>query len=95
VVRVEQPGGDPMRLTSPEWYDALNAGKESVVCALPGDGDFARALLERADVILESFRPGVAARLASARTLRLRAPSTARSPASDGAAHTSNGRVTI
>ena len=63
VVRVEQPGGDPMRLTSPEWYDALNAGKESVVVELPGDGDFARALLERADVILESFRPGVAARL--------------------------------
>jgi crotonobetainyl-CoA:carnitine CoA-transferase CaiB-like acyl-CoA transferase len=63
VVRVEQPGGDPMRLTSPEWYDALNAGKESVVCELPGDGDLARALLERADVILESFRPGVAERL--------------------------------
>jgi len=63
VIRVEQPGGDPMRLTAPEWYDALNAGKESVVCELPGDSDFARALLERADVILESFRPGVAARL--------------------------------
>jgi alpha-methylacyl-CoA racemase len=63
VVRVEQPGGDPMRLTAPDWYEALNAGKESVVCDLPGDGDFARALLERADVILESFRPGVAARL--------------------------------
>jgi alpha-methylacyl-CoA racemase len=63
VVRVEQPGGDPMRLTAPEWYDALNAGKESVVCDLPGDVDFAHALLERADVILESFRPGVATRL--------------------------------
>jgi alpha-methylacyl-CoA racemase len=63
VVRVEQPGGDPMRLTSPDWYDELNAGKESVVCELPAEGDFARALLERADVILESFRPGVAARL--------------------------------
>jgi alpha-methylacyl-CoA racemase len=63
VVRVEQPGGDPMRLTSPDWYDALNAEKESVVCKLPGEGDFARALIERADVILESFRPGVAARL--------------------------------
>jgi alpha-methylacyl-CoA racemase len=63
VVRVEQPGGDPMRLTSPEWYDALNAGKESVVVELPAEGDFARALCERADVILESFRPGVAARL--------------------------------
>jgi len=63
VVRVEQPGGDPMRATSPDWHDALNAGKESVVCDLPAEGAFARALLARADVILESFRPGVAARL--------------------------------
>jgi crotonobetainyl-CoA:carnitine CoA-transferase CaiB-like acyl-CoA transferase len=63
VVRVEQPGGDPMRLTAAEWYDALNAGKESVICELPSDVGFARALIERADVILESFRPGVAARL--------------------------------
>jgi crotonobetainyl-CoA:carnitine CoA-transferase CaiB-like acyl-CoA transferase len=63
VVRVEQPGGDPMRLTSPEWYDALNAGKESVVCELPGDAAFAGALLDHADVVVESFRPGVAQRL--------------------------------
>ncbi len=52
-----------MRLTSPDWYDALNAGKESVVVELPAEVDFARALCEHADVILESFRPGVAARL--------------------------------
>jgi crotonobetainyl-CoA:carnitine CoA-transferase CaiB-like acyl-CoA transferase len=63
IVRVEQPGGDPMRLTSPDWHDRLNAGKESVVCELPGEQAFARALLGRADVVLESFRPGVAARL--------------------------------
>ena len=75
VVRVEQPGGDPMRATAPGWFDALNAGKESVVCALPDEAGFARALVERADVVLESFRPGVAERLgvgpeaASARTV--------------------------
>src|SRR5213593_1477816 len=63
VVRVEQPGGDPMRHTAPDWHDELNAGKESVVCALPEDSAFAQALLARADVVLESFRPGVAARL--------------------------------
>lgn len=57
VVRVERPGGDPMRATAPEWHDALNAGKESV------DWDLARPLLGRADVVLESFRPGVAAGL--------------------------------
>src|SRR5690242_15464989 len=63
VVRVEQPGGDPMRQTAPAWHDELNAGKESVVCNLPADAAFAQALLRRADVVLESFRPGVAARL--------------------------------
>ena len=63
VVRVEQPGGDPMRQTSGRWHDLLNAGKESVVCELPRERVFARSLLERADVVLESFRPGVAARL--------------------------------
>jgi crotonobetainyl-CoA:carnitine CoA-transferase CaiB-like acyl-CoA transferase len=63
VVRLEQPGGDPMRQTSPEWHDELNAGKESVVCELPREAEFARALLARADVVIESFRPGVASRL--------------------------------
>jgi alpha-methylacyl-CoA racemase len=63
VVRVEQPGGDPMRATAPGWHDALNAGKESVVCDLPADAPFLRGLLARADVVLESNRPGVLARL--------------------------------
>jgi alpha-methylacyl-CoA racemase len=63
VVRVEQPGGDPMRDTAPGWFDALNAGKESVLCDLPAEVPFLRALLARADVILETWRPGVAARL--------------------------------
>lgn len=63
VVRIEQPGGDPMRATAPGWFDALNTGKESVVCNLPNEAGFGRGLLERADVVLESFRPGVAARL--------------------------------
>jgi alpha-methylacyl-CoA racemase len=63
VVRIEQPGGDPMRATAPEWHDELNAGKESVVCDLPAEAPFAQALLARADVVLESFRPGVAGRL--------------------------------
>src|SRR5438067_5712116 len=63
VVRIEQPGGEPMRETAPGWHDALNAGKESVVCDLKDDASLARALLARADVALESFRPGVAVRL--------------------------------
>jgi crotonobetainyl-CoA:carnitine CoA-transferase CaiB-like acyl-CoA transferase len=63
VVRVEPPGGDPMRPTATEWDTALRAGSESVVCELPRDADFAQALCARADVVLEGFRPGVAARL--------------------------------
>lgn len=63
VVHLEPPGGDPMRFVEPGWEAELNAGKESVVCDLKADPAFARALLARADVVLESFRPGVAARL--------------------------------
>ncbi len=65
VVRIEPPDGDPMRATAPAWDAALNAGKESVVCDLKSDAGvaLARALLARADVVLEGFRPGVAARL--------------------------------
>jgi alpha-methylacyl-CoA racemase len=63
VVRVESPEGDPMRGTATAWDAALRAGVESVVCDLPHDADFARALCARADVVLEGFRPGVADRL--------------------------------
>jgi alpha-methylacyl-CoA racemase len=63
VVCVEQPGGDPMRTTAPAWHAALAAGKESVVVDLKADPSLAHALVARADVVLESFRPGVASRL--------------------------------
>jgi alpha-methylacyl-CoA racemase len=63
LVRVEPPGGDPMRPTATAWDAALRAGGESVVCDLPADAAFARALCARADVVVEGFRPGVAARL--------------------------------
>jgi len=63
VVRVEPPAGDPMRPTATAWDTALRAGSESVVCELPADAGFARALCARADVVLEGFRPDVAARL--------------------------------
>lgn len=63
VVHVEAPRGDPMRETAPAWDDALRAGTESVACDLPAEAAFALALCEQADVVLESFRPGVAAQL--------------------------------
>lgn len=63
VVRLEPPEGDPMRGTAPAWDGALAAGKESVTCDLKRDLPFGLALCSRADVVLEGFRPGVAARL--------------------------------
>ncbi len=63
VVRVEGPDGDPMRRGAPAWDRALRLGKESAVCDLHTDAAFARALCARADVVLEGFRPGVAAAL--------------------------------
>jgi alpha-methylacyl-CoA racemase len=63
VVHVEPVGGDPMRETARGWDDALREGTESVVCDLPADLALARALAGRADIVLESFRPGVADRI--------------------------------
>jgi alpha-methylacyl-CoA racemase len=63
VVRLEAPGGDPLRELAPAWHEALNAGKESVTCDLKADPERGRELCARADVVLESFRPGVAERL--------------------------------
>jgi len=63
VVCVEPPGGDPMRSTAPAWDAALRAGKESLEVDLKLDPEPALELIREADVVLESFRPGVASRL--------------------------------
>jgi crotonobetainyl-CoA:carnitine CoA-transferase CaiB-like acyl-CoA transferase len=63
VVCVEPPGGDPLRHTAPTWDAALRAGKESIEVDLKQDPAPALELLTQADVVLESFRPGVAQRL--------------------------------
>jgi alpha-methylacyl-CoA racemase len=63
VVRVEPPGGDPLRALDARWDAELNAGKESVVCDLKAEPELARELCRRADVVVEGFRPGVAERL--------------------------------
>jgi crotonobetainyl-CoA:carnitine CoA-transferase CaiB-like acyl-CoA transferase len=63
VVCVEPPGGDPLRTTAPAWDAALRAGKESIEVDLKQNPAPALELLSQADVVLESFRPGVASRL--------------------------------
>src|SRR5919201_3508919 len=63
VVRLEAPDGDPVRDVAPEWDARLNAGKESVLWDRERDPRLGPALCRSADVVLEGFRPGVAARL--------------------------------
>jgi crotonobetainyl-CoA:carnitine CoA-transferase CaiB-like acyl-CoA transferase len=64
VVKIEPPGGDPMRVF-PELFGVLNAGKRCVAVDLK-EATGRAAVLDLArdgDVVVEGFRPGVAARL--------------------------------
>jgi crotonobetainyl-CoA:carnitine CoA-transferase CaiB-like acyl-CoA transferase len=70
VIKIEQPGaGDYARTLFSDGespvFEATNRGKKSVVLDLKSDGGRAAflALVETADVLIESFRPGVMARL--------------------------------
>ena len=63
VTRLLPPGGDPMQELAPAWHEALNAGKETVEIDLKTDPERGHALCADADVVLESFRPGVVDRL--------------------------------
>lgn len=63
VIKFEPPEGDPAR-AMPMFFSALNAGKESVECDLrsPDGRSLAIAASTRADVVVNSWRPGVAER---------------------------------
>jgi crotonobetainyl-CoA:carnitine CoA-transferase CaiB-like acyl-CoA transferase len=71
VVKIERPGGEDMRYYEPRFdgesamFTLLNRGKKSLALDLKNDGDRAtlRPLIERADVLVEQFRPGVMSRL--------------------------------
>lgn len=72
VVKVERPGrGEDMRAYEPRWgcdsvnFHLLNRGKKSITVDLKDPQGRRRImpLVERADVVVEQFRPGVMARL--------------------------------
>jgi succinyl-CoA---D-citramalate CoA-transferase len=68
VVKLEPPGvGDPIRKWGrtqvdgqPLWWPIVGRNKRSVTCDLrtPEGQEIARRLIERADVVVENFRPG-------------------------------------
>jgi alpha-methylacyl-CoA racemase len=72
VIKVERPGsGEDMRSYEPPWgaasaiFALLNRGKKSIALNLkdPADKQRLLPLIERADIIVEQFRPGVMQRL--------------------------------
>src|SRR5438876_43608 len=72
VIKVEHPvGGDPARLGAPHRggesapFMTVNRNKRSITVDLktPDGLAIARRLAARADVVLENWRPGAAARL--------------------------------
>lgn len=63
VTKIEPPGGDPFRTQS--GYKAWNRGKRSAVLNLKTEADRAvfLKLVRAADVLVESFSPGITTRL--------------------------------
>lgn len=68
VIKVERPTGDEMRHYGPEKWDGhgstflgLNRNKRSLTLDLnlEEDRDFLKTMVESADVLIESFRPGI------------------------------------
>jgi crotonobetainyl-CoA:carnitine CoA-transferase CaiB-like acyl-CoA transferase len=65
IIKVEAPQGDPSRTYAGGMYEIANRNKRAITLNLKDEGDRtqALALAASADIVLESFRPGVAQRL--------------------------------
>lgn len=65
VIKVERPAGDGARILLPGLFAAVNRGKKSITLDLKeeqGRAAFLK-LAEKADVVIEGYRPGVTKRL--------------------------------
>ncbi|MGA8850754.1 MAG: CaiB/BaiF CoA-transferase family protein [Aeromicrobium sp.] len=64
VIRVDRPGGNALQMSSPD-KDILSRGRPSTAIDLkdPRGVDVVLDLVERADILIEGFRPGVTERL--------------------------------
>lgn len=66
VIKVERPPtGDPIRLSSPGLFEAVNRNKKSLFLDLKQENakGVLTKLIKKSDVFIEGFRPGVVARL--------------------------------
>ncbi|KAB7709009.1 CoA transferase [Bacillus aerolatus] len=65
IIKIESPSGDPARRVEKAIYLANNRNKKSVVLNLKEEAarESALKLISEADVVIESFRPGVMKRL--------------------------------
>ncbi|MDH4076030.1 MAG: CoA transferase, partial [Acidimicrobiia bacterium] len=68
VIKIEAPAGDPFRSIGPP-FESWNQGKRSIICDLttPAGQAVLHRLAAGADIVIENFRPGVAARLGADR----------------------------
>ena len=65
VLLVDRPQDPGLGLSRERWFDIMLRGRRSVTLDLKGEGaiDAALALAQKADVVIEGFRPGVMERL--------------------------------
>jgi alpha-methylacyl-CoA racemase len=65
ILRIDRAGAAPELFPAPARFQVLNRGRRSVALDLkaPAGRDAALALVGRADVLIEGFRPGVVERL--------------------------------
>jgi crotonobetainyl-CoA:carnitine CoA-transferase CaiB-like acyl-CoA transferase len=72
IIKIESPAGDLSRTVPPHfirgdsaYFHTINRNKQSIVIDLknPGAPELVRSLMDKCDVVIENFRPGVLARI--------------------------------